>query len=57
MVRGSGASHKKGSKDVKNYLTPAVQITAKRPMVQTNADLQLATKLFSDRWLDKLWGR
>ncbi len=44
-------------KDVKNYLTPAVQITAKRPMVQTNADLQLATKLFTDRWLDKLWGR
>lgn len=42
-------------KDVKNYLPESARVSPERPVLLTNEDNEAATKLFRERYLEKLW--
>lgn len=44
-------------KDVPNFLPQAAQVTPRQLILSTAEDVDVVAKLFTDRWLDKLWGR
>lgn len=52
-----GASMPSVRKDVPNFLPKNAQISPKRLIFMTSEDNDQATKLFRERWLNKLWGR
>ena len=54
---GKSASAASARKDVPNFLPEAARLTPKNPILLTSEDTDESTKLFRERWLDKLWGR
>ena len=54
---GKPASAASARKDVPNFLPEAARLTPKNPILLTSEDTDESTKLFRERWLDKLWGR
>ena len=56
-IWGKGNSVASVRKDVSNFLPQAAQVTPKRFILSTAEDGDEVAKLFTERWLDKLWGR
>lgn len=56
-VYGKAATVASVRKDVANFLPKDAQVIPKRPILLTAEDNELATKLFRERWLAKLWGQ
>ncbi len=56
-VYGKAATVASIRKDVPNFLPKAAQIPLTHPILLTDDDTEKATKLYQERWLDKLWGR
>lgn len=54
---GKSASASSARKDVPNFLPEAGRLTPKKPILLTSEDTDESTKLFRERWLDKLWER
>lgn len=43
--------------DIGDFRPEAAQVSPRKPILLTDEDNETATRLFRERWLDKLWGR